>query len=93
MKYRSANNISLQNALIVSIIVHGAGIYIMLIWTTVHKPHVLEFKPIPITKIIYESSLEPRVEKVVAPVSIPVEKIFTKANAMQNLYPHGPARK
>ncbi len=113
MKYRSANNIFLQNALIVSIIVHGAGIYIMLIWTTAHKPHVLEFKPIQITKIVYESSLElvaasheenlpaglesfaslgppeissapsseQKMEKVVAPVSIPVEKIFTKANA------------
>ncbi len=83
MKYRSNNNRFLQNALVVSVIVHGAGIYFLSFWTTTHKPHVPEFNPIQITKIVYEPSTKPKMEKVVAPAVIPVEKVFTKANAAE----------
>lgn len=61
-------------------IAHGVGLYILMNWATINKLHSPELKPIQITKIIYEPSTNPKVEKDLPPMTRPVEKILTEFN-------------
>lgn len=65
MKIGIKNNKFFKNALILSSIMHGIGICFFLNWPTVENIRAPESKPIQITEIIFQSSVEPKVEKKV----------------------------
>ncbi|MBT5550202.1 MAG: energy transducer TonB [Nitrospina sp.] len=55
----------LKNALLLSTVAHGVGLYILVNWTTeVHSP---EGEPIHITKIIFEPKVHPKKKEVARP--------------------------
>jgi TonB family protein len=73
----------LKNALLLSTIAHGVGLYILVNWTTeVHSP---KRDPIHITKIIFEPKVHPKKKEVARPV----EEILTEVHKHQpaNLQP------
>jgi TonB family protein len=86
MNFRIKKISFLQNAIVLSTIAHGFGIYILMNWPTSQKLPSQKLEPIQITNVIVASPSNSKLKTELAPSIKPAKKVLTAFKKHQPTY-------